>query len=171
MQAGASRAEQAPDKQNSEPAAGLFTISCHCLTCHVLALPGPLQPQLWDASEGLLVRGNNSAESPFKPGPSNPAGQGICKQSVLLGGAGSSEAAAEVEVCPVCQEPLGQELTMLPCGHQLCVRCHMAILDRIPPYIPMVLTSPTPAYAHSPALLLLCICQPGRDTKVVDFDC
>ncbi|EIE26712.1 hypothetical protein COCSUDRAFT_59229 [Coccomyxa subellipsoidea C-169] len=72
MQAGAERAEQAPDKQNSEPAAV------------------------------------------------------------------SSEAAAEVEVCPVCQEPLGQELTMLPCGHQLCVRCHMAILDRIPPYIPMV---------------------------------
>lgn len=27
---------------------------------------------------------------------------------------------------------------MLPCGHQLCVRCHMAILDRIPPNTPMV---------------------------------
>ena len=30
---------------------------------------------------------------------------------------------------------------MLPCGHQLCVRCHMAILDRIPPNTPMVNTS------------------------------
>ena len=86
MQAGAERAEQAPDKQKSEPAAGLFTISCHYLTCQMLALPGSLQPQLWDASEGLLVRGNNTAESPFKSRPSNPVGQGICKQSVLLGG-------------------------------------------------------------------------------------
>lgn len=45
-------------------------------------------------------------------------------------------------MCPVCQEPLGQELTMLPCGHQLCVRCHMALLDRIPPNTPMVIISP-----------------------------
>ncbi|CAL8467045.1 g6581 [Coccomyxa elongata] len=50
---------------------------------------------------------------------------------------GSSEAPGEADMCPVCQEPLGQELTMLPCGHQLCVRCHMAILDRIPPNTPM----------------------------------
>lgn len=37
------------------------------------------------------------------------------------------------EVCPVCQEPLGQELAMMPCGHQLCVRCHMALVDRSAP--------------------------------------
>ena len=41
----------------------------------------------------------------------------------------------------MCQEALGQELTMLPCGHQLCVRCHMAILDRIPQYTPLVHSS------------------------------
>ena len=39
----------------------------------------------------------------------------------------------EGEVCPVCQEPLGQELAMMPCGHQLCVRCHMALVDRVAP--------------------------------------
>ena len=39
----------------------------------------------------------------------------------------------EGEVCPVCQEPLGQELAMMPCGHQLCVRCHMALVDRVVP--------------------------------------
>ena len=39
----------------------------------------------------------------------------------------------EREVCPVCQEPMGQELAMMPCGHQLCVRCHMALVDRVAP--------------------------------------
>ena len=39
----------------------------------------------------------------------------------------------EGEVCPVCQEPLGQELAMMPCGHQLCVRCHLALVDRVAP--------------------------------------
>lgn len=48
--------------------------------------------------------------------------------------AGKGEAAQpEAEVCPVCQEPLGQELAMMPCGHQLCVRCHMALADRAAP--------------------------------------
>ena len=36
----------------------------------------------------------------------------------------------EEEVCPVCQEPLGQELAMMPCAHQLCLKCHMALVDR-----------------------------------------
>ncbi len=39
----------------------------------------------------------------------------------------------EEEVCPVCQEPLGQELAMMPCAHQLCLKCHMALVDRAGP--------------------------------------
>ena len=34
--------------------------------------------------------------------------------------------------CPVCHEALGSELVMLPCGHQLCCRCSMTIIDRAP---------------------------------------
>ncbi|KAL0019181.1 hypothetical protein WJX77_000293 [Trebouxia sp. C0004] len=34
--------------------------------------------------------------------------------------------------CPVCHDPLGSELVMLPCGHQLCCRCSMTIIDRAP---------------------------------------
>ncbi len=41
-------------------------------------------------------------------------------------------------MCPVCQEPLGLELAMLPCGHQLCVRCQMALVERIPSTVPAV---------------------------------
>ena len=48
-------------------------------------------------------------------------------------GVAEEEAHGEAEVCPVCQEPLEQELAMLPCGHQLCVRCHMALVDHAPP--------------------------------------
>ncbi|CAL5225440.1 g8258 [Coccomyxa viridis] len=39
----------------------------------------------------------------------------------------------EEEVCPVCQEPLGQELAMMPCAHQLCLKCHLALVDRAGP--------------------------------------
>ena len=34
--------------------------------------------------------------------------------------------------CPVCHEALGNELVMLPCGHQLCCRCSMTLIDRAP---------------------------------------
>ncbi len=47
---------------------------------------------------------------------------------------GPGEGAAEL--CPVCQEALGAELAMLPCGHQLCVRCQMALIDRLPSNVP-----------------------------------
>lgn len=38
----------------------------------------------------------------------------------------------------MCQEALGAELAMLPCGHQLCVRCQMALIDRLPGNLPRV---------------------------------
>lgn len=41
-------------------------------------------------------------------------------------------------MCPVCHEALGLELAMAPCGHQLCMRCHLAMLDRIPRWTPVV---------------------------------
>ncbi|GAB4820920.1 hypothetical protein N2152v2_007966 [Parachlorella kessleri] len=36
------------------------------------------------------------------------------------------------EVCPVCLAPLGEELSMLPCGHRLCCRCSMVLVERLP---------------------------------------
>ena len=36
----------------------------------------------------------------------------------------------EAEQCPVCHEPLGPELVILPCGHQLCCKCSMSLVDR-----------------------------------------
>ena len=32
--------------------------------------------------------------------------------------------------CPVCHDVLGAELVMLPCGHQLCCKCSMTLIDR-----------------------------------------
>ena len=43
---------------------------------------------------------------------------------------------AAAEMCPVCHEALGAELAMLPCGHQLCVNCHMAMVERVPGAMP-----------------------------------
>lgn len=34
--------------------------------------------------------------------------------------------------CPVCHDVLGSELVMLPCGHQLCCKCSMTLIDRAP---------------------------------------
>ena len=39
---------------------------------------------------------------------------------------------AGVGCCPVCHDVLGSELVMLPCGHQLCCKCSMTIIDRAP---------------------------------------
>ena len=56
-------------------------------------------------------------------------------------GAGGASAEHAAEVCPVCQEALGAELAMLPCGHQLCVRCQMALIERLPGNLPRVRSS------------------------------
>ena len=34
--------------------------------------------------------------------------------------------------CPICREPLDREFSMLPCGHSLCYRCQLELVDRIP---------------------------------------
>ena len=39
---------------------------------------------------------------------------------------------AGVGFCPVCHDMLGSELVMLPCGHQLCCKCSMTLIDRAP---------------------------------------
>ena len=39
---------------------------------------------------------------------------------------------AGIGSCPVCHDVLGSELVMLPCGHQLCCKCSMTIIDRAP---------------------------------------
>eukprot|EP00898_Chlorokybus_atmophyticus_P007364 jgi/Chlat1/7629/Chrsp64S07159 len=57
----------------------------------------------------------------------------------------SSEAAAE-DVCPICQELIGNDLAILPCGHTLCTKCTMALQDRIPRSTPrqlQLITCPT----------------------------
>lgn len=44
---------------------------------------------------------------------------------------GSNVAAGEEEeVCPVCRDPLGLELVMLPCGHSLCCKCTFTLTER-----------------------------------------
>lgn len=40
--------------------------------------------------------------------------------------------------CPVCHDVLGQELMMLTCGHQLCCRCCMTLIERLPAFPPQV---------------------------------
>ena len=47
-------------------------------------------------------------------------------------------------MCPVCHEPLGPELVILPCGHQLCCKCSISLVDR---------QSHVPQVNHSAALI------------------
>ncbi|KAL0055911.1 hypothetical protein WJX82_005648 [Trebouxia sp. C0006] len=68
----------------------------------------------------------------------------VARQKVDVGAADDAEAAEAAAdhtsasishgmgSCPVCHDPLGSELVMLPCGHQLCCRCSMTIIDRAP---------------------------------------
>ncbi|GAQ81004.1 hypothetical protein KFL_000680200 [Klebsormidium nitens] len=37
------------------------------------------------------------------------------------------------EICPVCQERLGVELMVLPCGHMLCCKCALKMIERLGP--------------------------------------
>ena len=45
---------------------------------------------------------------------------------------------AGTERCPICHDPLGHDLYMLPCGHQLCCRCSLTLVDRAPNLSPEV---------------------------------
>eukprot|EP00899_Mesostigma_viride_P007989 jgi/Mesvir1/17191/Mv07612-RA.1 len=43
----------------------------------------------------------------------------------------AAEAATALQECPVCRDlPSGGEVAVLPCGHFLCTRCCLAIIDR-----------------------------------------
>ena len=33
-------------------------------------------------------------------------------------------------MCPVCHDPLGVEVVVLPCGHPLCHGCTLRLLER-----------------------------------------
>lgn len=72
----------------------------------------------------------------------------------LLAGMGS---------CPVCHDPLGSELVMLPCGHQLCCRCSMTIIDRAPhtssPQVPLHFTQMLQVMLSLGFWLGACHCQ------------
>lgn len=54
--------------------------------------------------------------------------------------------------CPVCHDVLGAELVMLPCGHQLCCRCSMTLIDRAPQSASPQVSSPI--HSHSASTLL-----------------
>ena len=43
------------------------------------------------------------------------------------------------ETCPVCHEPLGSELVMLPCAHTLCCKCSMTLVEQQRRFSPQVL--------------------------------
>mmetsp|Transcript_47933 Transcript_47933/g.120974 ORF Transcript_47933/g.120974 Transcript_47933/m.120974 type:complete len:432 (+) Transcript_47933:304-1599(+) len=38
--------------------------------------------------------------------------------------------------CPVCQDVLGFSLVMFPCGHKMCCKCTMALVERVPKMVP-----------------------------------
>ena len=68
-------------------------------------------------------------------GPSQP-----CQVQPAVGAPATAAAfpAPETESCPVCHEALGDERSMLACGHQLCTRCSLVMADRIPSNVPQV---------------------------------
>lgn len=59
---------------------------------------------------------------------------------------------AGTERCPICHDPLGHELYMLPCGHQLCCRCSLTLVDRAPNLSPEV------SSVHAAQSRAVCIC-------------
>lgn len=50
----------------------------------------------------------------------------------------------EAAKCPVCHEVMAVELMMLTCGHQLCCRCCMTLIERLPAFPPQVAAAMLP---------------------------
>lgn len=44
----------------------------------------------------------------------------------------AAAAKSEASHCPVCQDALASEFMMLTCGHMLCARCCMTLIERLP---------------------------------------
>ena len=44
-------------------------------------------------------------------------------------GAGAGAGGSSGQACPVCHEPLAEELVMLPCGHALCHPCSVKLTE------------------------------------------
>jgi E3 ubiquitin-protein ligase SHPRH len=42
----------------------------------------------------------------------------------------------EANICPICHDPLGPQLVMLPCGHAQCIKCNNLMVSRLPSAIP-----------------------------------
>lgn len=119
---------------------------------------GPASPAKPATAAAAGAAGGAQAGSSDEAGPSaapeEEAGEG---RGPGVGGVLPQE---EAQICPVCHDTLGLELTMLPCGHQLCCKCSMAMIDRLPAKQPQVRGS-------GGALR----CAPGRQLSRLDSAC
>lgn len=88
--------------------------------------PEGTQPGNDDLTASASQSAERNKESPDQSPPSNSdrIASGSQPEACNMPGC-SSEAEAAVEsddICPVCQDRLGSELVVLPCGHMLCCR-------------------------------------------------
>jgi E3 ubiquitin-protein ligase SHPRH len=94
-----------------------------------------------------LQLGNSAAAGDANPGGSSARARR--KEEDSAGGAGAPAPSLENEQqqedlgvpadqpqCPICQEVLGREQCMLPCGHRLCCRCQLHLAEQIPVFQP-----------------------------------
>lgn len=83
----------------------------------------------------------NGAPSPQKLGGDGGTNGDLTTRKKANGGGASSQTAEDVILpdqpqCPICQDTLGREQCMLPCGHRLCCRCQLHLAEQIPVYQP-----------------------------------
>jgi len=54
------------------------------------------------------------------------------EMSLSRDGGHTSTGLTDADACPVCHDPFGQEMVMLPCGHRLCCKCQLLMTETLP---------------------------------------